>query len=162
MKLDLSVKEICDSMNSAIQLLQEHKKLIKSIDILPIIKKSLLSLEFHKSSKIISIVLEAFSVKIMNWKLDVESWKQITSTTIELLAHNCQWVQTEFYSGILSIVETVLSGMIKSKDETFNEFSIKFLFEPSILKEICSYGIESDDAQVCRLFLLNNIVFNMY
>ncbi|XP_077283131.1 rotatin-like [Arctopsyche grandis] len=150
LKIYKDIKDISDSMNSAIILLQNVDAQIESIDIIDIIKKSLVSLEFHKNARFITIVVDIFCLKLSKWNLSSGQWQDIKNITLTLLAHSCVWIQEAFYARVHSAVVKVLGGLIKTSDELkmYDESSLKFLIDPCVLMEMCSFGVASKSKQV--------------
>ena len=113
-------------------------------------KKSLISLEFHKNTSVINYALNIFCSKIPTWKLSDQEQQDIKFITLKLLSHSCDWVKDAFYTNLQKVIKSILSGLIKTNDEShlYDESSLKFFFDSAILLEICSFGLEARSEQV--------------
>lgn len=150
MEIYKDTKDISDSMTSAIILLQNFDAQSDHFDIIDTIKISLISLEIHKNVKFITNVVDVFCLKLSKWNLSSGQWQDIKNITLTLLAHSCVWIQETFYVHVHSAVVKVLGGLIKTSDELkmYDELSLKFLIDPCVLMEICSFGVTSESKLV--------------
>ena len=66
LRLYIEIKKIAESMNSAIKILQYNDEQCSTPGIINTLKKSLISLEFHKNTSVINYALNIFCSKISN------------------------------------------------------------------------------------------------
>lgn len=135
-------------MDSAVKILRYNDEHSHSSDIIKTLKKSLSSLEFHKNTRITDHALSIFCTKLPKWKLTVQEQLDIKFITLTLLAHSCDWVKDAFYVQLNKVIKCVLSGLIKTSENTYDESSLKFFFDPAILLEICCFGLDARSEQV--------------
>lgn len=154
LRLYIEIKKIAESMNSAIKILQYDDKQCSTPEIINIVKKSLISLEFHKNTSVINYALNIFCSKIPKWKLTDQELQDIKLIILKLLSHSCDWVKDAFYANLHKVIKNILSGLIKNNDEShlYDESSLKFFFDSTILLEICCFGLEARSEQVKSKF----------